>query len=74
MASLRRVAAVAIVFVVDSLTFRQEFREVAEFLYELLTSKKAARGAVPLLVACNKQDIVTASDIATIKKLLLSEL
>lgn len=45
----------AIVFVVDSGIFQKEVRDVAEFLYILLTDTVISRNAPALLVACNKQ-------------------
>lgn len=45
----------AIVFVVDSAIFQKEVRDVAEFLYVLLTDSAVSRNAPTLLVACNKQ-------------------
>ncbi|KAG9348163.1 hypothetical protein JZ751_001898 [Albula glossodonta] len=50
-------AAGAIVFVVDSAIFQKEVRDVAEFLYSLLTDSVISRNAPTLLVACNKQGI-----------------
>jgi len=64
----------AIVFVVDAASFRVEFRHVAEYLYELLTNKAVSRFGTPILVACNKRDVPTAADVASIKKTLLAEL
>ncbi|KAG7270286.1 hypothetical protein CRUP_037510 [Coryphaenoides rupestris] len=48
-------AARAIVFVVDSAMFQKEVRDVAEFLYFLLTDAVISRNVPTLLVACNKQ-------------------
>lgn len=45
----------AIVFVVDSAIFQKEVRDVAEFLYTLLSDTVISRNAPALLVACNKQ-------------------
>lgn len=42
-------------FVVDSAIFQKEVRDVAEFLYMLLTDAVIARNAPALIVACNKQ-------------------
>lgn len=42
-------------FVVDSAIFQKEVRDVAEFLYVLLTDTVISRNAPALLVACNKQ-------------------
>lgn len=44
-----------IVFVVDSAIFQKEVRDVAEFLYVLLTDAVIVRNAPALTVACNKQ-------------------
>lgn len=53
----------AIVFVVDSAIFQKEVRDVAEFLYILLTDTVICRNAPALLVACNKQGAVKKSPI-----------
>lgn len=45
-------------FVVDSAIFQKEVRDVAEFLYVLLTDTVICRNAPALLVACNKQGAV----------------
>uniref|UniRef100_A0A3Q1GRH3 Signal recognition particle receptor subunit beta n=1 Tax=Acanthochromis polyacanthus TaxID=80966 RepID=A0A3Q1GRH3_9TELE len=50
-----KLAARAIVFVVDSAIFQKEVRDVAEFLYVLLTDTVISRNAPALVVACNKQ-------------------
>ena len=42
-------------FVVDSATFQKEVRDVAEFLYVLLTDAVISRNGPAILVACNKQ-------------------
>lgn len=49
----------AIVFVVDSAIFQKEVRDVAEFLYVLLTDAVITRNAPALVVACNKQGTAT---------------
>lgn len=45
----------AIVFVVDSVAFQREVKDVAEFLYQVLVDSTVLRNAPPLLIACNKQ-------------------
>lgn len=42
-------------FVVDSAIFQKEVRDVAEFLYDLLTDIVISRNAPAIIVACNKQ-------------------
>ncbi|XP_078480462.1 signal recognition particle receptor subunit beta, partial [Lampetra planeri] len=67
-------AARAIVFVVDSAIFQKEVRDVAEFLYVLLTDTVISRNAPVLLVACNKQDITMAKSAKLIQQQLEKEL
>ncbi|CAF97416.1 unnamed protein product [Tetraodon nigroviridis] len=67
-------AARGIVFVVDSAIFQKEVRDVAEFLYVLLTDAVIARNAPALLVACNKQDITMAKSAKLIQQQLEKEL
>ncbi len=47
----------AVVFVVDSASYTKLSKDVAEFLYDVIGETP---GKVPILVACNKQDLVTA--------------
>lgn len=64
----------ALVFVVDAVTIRSDIRPVAQFLYDLFTNQIVNKAALPVLVACNKQDIVTASRPAEVRSLLEKEL
>lgn len=48
----------AIVFVVDSVAFQREVKDVAEFLYQVLVDSTVLKNAPALLIACNKQGIV----------------
>ncbi|XP_068601847.1 LOW QUALITY PROTEIN: signal recognition particle receptor subunit beta [Brachionichthys hirsutus] len=67
-------SARAIVFVVDSAIFQKEVRDVAEFLYILLTDTVIARNVPTLLVACNKQDITMAKSAKLIQQQLEKEM
>lgn len=67
-------SARAIVFVVDSAIFQKEVRDVAEFLYVLLTDSVIFRNAPTLLVACNKQDITMAKSAKLIQLQLEKEM
>uniref|UniRef100_A0A087XZZ4 Signal recognition particle receptor subunit beta n=2 Tax=Poecilia formosa TaxID=48698 RepID=A0A087XZZ4_POEFO len=67
-------AARAIVFVVDSAIFQKEVRDVAEFLYMLLTDPVVYRIAPTLLVVCNKQDVAMAKSAKLIQQQLEKEL
>uniref|UniRef100_A0A672FBM4 Signal recognition particle receptor subunit beta n=1 Tax=Salarias fasciatus TaxID=181472 RepID=A0A672FBM4_SALFA len=64
----------AIVFVVDSAIFQKEVRDVAEFLYVLVTDTVISRNVPDLLVACNKQDITMAKSAKLIQQQLEKEL
>lgn len=50
----------AIVFVVDSVAFQREVKDVAEFLYQVLVDSTVLRNAPALLIACNKQGTLPA--------------
>ncbi|KAM6960689.1 signal recognition particle receptor subunit beta-like [Aplochiton taeniatus] len=67
-------AARAIVFVVDSAIFQKEVRDVAEFLYFLLTDSVISRNAPTLVVACNKQDITMAKSAKLVQQQLEKEM
>ncbi|XP_031716705.1 signal recognition particle receptor subunit beta [Anarrhichthys ocellatus] len=67
-------SARAIVFVVDGAIFQKEVRDVAEFLYILLTDTVISRNAPALLVACNKQDITMAKSAKLIQQQLEKEM
>ncbi|XP_023995431.1 signal recognition particle receptor subunit beta [Salvelinus sp. IW2-2015] len=67
-------AARAIVFVVDSAIFQKEVRDVAEFLYFLLTDSAVSRNVPSLIVACNKQDITMAKSAKLIQQQLEKEM
>ncbi|XP_067898082.1 signal recognition particle receptor subunit beta isoform X1 [Heterodontus francisci] len=64
----------AIVFVVDSVSFQKEVKDVAEFLYTLLTDAVIVKNAPPLLIACNKQDVTMAKSAKLIQQQLEKEL
>lgn len=69
-----KAAARAVIFVVDSAAFQKEVREVAEFLYSILTDSVILRNAPPLLIACNKQDITMSKSAKLIQQQLEKEL
>ncbi|XP_056612164.1 signal recognition particle receptor subunit beta [Triplophysa dalaica] len=64
----------AIVFVVDSSVFQKDVRDVAEFLYSILTDNMVAKNGPTLLVACNKQDVTMAKSAKLIQQQLEKEL
>ncbi|XP_063771619.1 signal recognition particle receptor subunit beta [Pseudophryne corroboree] len=67
-------AARALVFLVDSSAFQRDLKEVAEFLYQILTDATIVRNAPPILIACNKQDISMAKSAKLIQQQLEKEL
>ncbi|KAM3931738.1 signal recognition particle receptor subunit beta [Leptodactylus fuscus] len=64
----------AIIYVVDSSAFQREVKEVAEFLYHILTDATLLRNTPPILVACNKQDVSMAKSAKLIQQQLEKEL
>ncbi|XP_077641727.1 signal recognition particle receptor subunit beta isoform X3 [Lonchura striata] len=69
-----KAAARAIVFVVDSVAFQREVKDVAEFLYQVLVDSTVLRNAPALLIACNKQDVTMAKSAKLIQQQLEKEL
>lgn len=59
---------------VDSSRFQKEVKEVAEFLYILLTDPVVHRSKLRLLVVCNKQDVALAKSAKVIQTQLEKEL
>ncbi|KAL8606594.1 hypothetical protein ACOMHN_009479 [Nucella lapillus] len=64
----------AIIFVVDSGTVQKEIKEVAEYLYTVLTDSVISQNAPPLLIACNKQDLTLCKGAGLIQKMLEKEM
>ncbi|NXT28732.1 SRPRB protein, partial [Syrrhaptes paradoxus] len=69
-----KAAARAIVFVVDSVAFQREVKDVAEFLYQVLVDSTVLKNAPALLIACNKQDVTMAKSAKLIQQQLEKEL
>lgn len=63
-----------IVFVIDSVTFQKEIRDVAELLYTILTDPVMASICPEILILCNKQDMTMAKGSNVIKSQLEKEL
>jgi len=63
-----------VVFVVDSVKFPREIRDVAELMYDLLANRTMQRNKASILVACNKQDQPTAKSYNVIKAQLEKEI
>ncbi|KAG8035137.1 hypothetical protein G9C98_001627 [Cotesia typhae] len=67
-----KTSAVGIVFIIDSVTIKNDIRDVTEFLYNLLSDSTIQK--VPLLILCNKQEEKTAKSSDDIKLLLEKEM
>ncbi|XP_038074269.1 signal recognition particle receptor subunit beta-like [Patiria miniata] len=63
-----------LVFVVDSAAFQNELREVAEFLYTLLSDCASSHAKLAVLIACNKQDVAMAKSSKIIQEKLEKEI
>lgn len=66
-------SARAIVFVLDSLSFVTNNRNVADCLYTVLSDPVVVRKRIPLLIACNKQDEAKAKSAKVLQKQLERE-
>eukprot|EP01094_Clydonella_sp_ATCC50884_P023325 TRINITY_DN5558_c0_g1_i1.p1 TRINITY_DN5558_c0_g1~~TRINITY_DN5558_c0_g1_i1.p1 ORF type:complete len:251 (-),score=68.92 TRINITY_DN5558_c0_g1_i1:74-826(-) len=66
--------AAAVVVVVDATTCLQHVSENASFLYDILVNNDANEAETPIVVACNKSDLLTASSAAAIEVALADEL
>ncbi|KAJ8721984.1 hypothetical protein PYW08_004386 [Mythimna loreyi] len=67
-------SAKGIVYVIDSVTIQKEIRDVAEYLYTVLSDPVVQSYNIPLLILCNKQDQDLAKGSQVIKSLLEKEI
>jgi len=63
-----------IVFLIDAVSFKQEQREIAQFLKELFQHPKLNERNTPVVICCNKMDSFLASTKKFIKKELEKEI
>ncbi|KAI7864797.1 signal recognition particle receptor beta subunit-domain-containing protein [Spinellus fusiger] len=63
-----------IVMVVDSTTVIRTLRPVAEYIYIVLAALQTQKYKIPVLIACNKSDMMTALPKEKIKLLLEGEI
>ncbi|KAI7898954.1 signal recognition particle receptor beta subunit-domain-containing protein [Cokeromyces recurvatus] len=64
----------SIIFVIDSTSISRQIRPVAEYLYDILAKPIVQKQRIPILIACNKSDMITALPIEKIKTLLELEI
>jgi len=50
-------SALAVLYVVDASTIKQQMRDAAEFLFRILSDPVMHKNRTPVMVACNKQDV-----------------
>nr|CAG4641155.1 EOG090X0C7N [Eulimnadia texana] len=67
-------SAHCLIFVIDSVTFTKEIRDVAECLYSVLVNPGVSSGCRSLLIVCNKQDQTLAKGAQLIKTQLEKEM
>lgn len=63
-----------VIFVIDSLNFSREIRDVAELLYTILSDNIINQNRVPFLIVCNKQDEAMAKGSKVIQNQLEKEI
>nr|XP_022342917.1 signal recognition particle receptor subunit beta-like [Crassostrea virginica] len=63
-----------IVYVIDSASVQKDIKEVAEFLYTILSDPVILANAPPILIACNKQDQHLVKGATFIEKQLQKEM
>lgn len=59
--------AKAVILVVDSRD-KEKVSEAAEFLFDMISNKRLVEDSVPILVACNKQDLTLAKKAILIER------
>lgn len=62
-----------IVFIIDSSAYQKEIKNVAEYLYVILC-ESLSLNTVPVLIACNKQDLTFSKGAKIIKSSLEKEI
>jgi len=63
-----------IIFVIDSATCAKNWRSIAEYLYDIFSNKHVTKQKIPVLVACNKNDLLTALPVDNIQTALENEI
>lgn len=66
--------AAGLIFVVDALEFLHSCRQVAEYLYDILTKASVVKMKIPILILCNKTEKVSAHSKDFIRKQLEKEI
>ncbi|KAG8234058.1 hypothetical protein J437_LFUL013554 [Ladona fulva] len=69
-----KLSARGIIYVIDGVTIQKELRDVAEFLYTLMTDLNSISYNLPVAIVCNKQDQTMAKGSTVIRSLLEKEM
>jgi small GTP-binding protein len=69
-----KMTARGVIFVIDSLTFQKDIKDIAELMYQILSDKVIMKNAPSVLVACNKHDQGLAKGSRLIQSALEKEL
>ncbi|KAI9206724.1 signal recognition particle receptor beta subunit-domain-containing protein [Polychytrium aggregatum] len=64
----------AVLFVIDSTTVHQQIRPIAEYLYDILTHSATVKRTIPVLILCNKHDMLMALEAKAIQTTLETEI
>lgn len=64
----------AVIFLVDSSTLQKEIKDVADYLYTVLSDNVISHNAPPVLIACNKQDLLMSKGAEIIRSQLEKEM
>jgi len=64
----------AVVFLIDSVKFPKEVRDVAELMYDVLANRTMQHNKASILVACNKQDQPMAKSCTAVRAQLEKEI
>nr|CAG4650435.1 EOG090X0C7N [Sida crystallina] len=67
-------SARGVIYVIDSLNFTKDIRDVAEYLYTVLLDPVINSNRPPVLILCNKQDHALAKGMQVIKTQLEKEM
>ncbi|XP_060586232.1 signal recognition particle receptor subunit beta-like [Ruditapes philippinarum] len=64
----------AIMFVVDSSSVQKDIKDIAEYLYTVLSDSKISSICPPVLIVCNKQDLTFSKGAKVIQSQLEKEM
>lgn len=64
----------AILFVVDSSSVQKDIKDIAEYLYTVLSDSKVSGISPPVLIVCNKQDLTFSKGAKVIQGQLEKEM